>query len=121
GPPVGPAGRGHARDDPDRRSPRRPAGGVPVGRRRAVRRSDGFRFVVVVVALVALHFSVRSRLGDDRIAPDFLLVAMLIYAMRAQPGPSAGVGFLVGLLRDALSPASFGAQALAQKIGRAHV
>ena len=36
--------------------------------------------------------------------------------MRAQPGPSAGVGFLVGLLRDALSPASFGAQALAQTL-----
>ena len=81
-----------------------------------MRRSDRYRFLVILAGLVVLHFSVRTRLGDDRMAPDFLLVALLIYTIRAQPGRSAGAGFLVGLLRDALTPASFGAGALAHTL-----
>jgi len=71
-----------------------------------VRRSDKYRFWVILGVLVVLQFSLRGRLGGDRVAPDFLLLALLIYTIRAAPGPSAGVGFLVGLLRDALTPAS---------------
>ena len=81
-----------------------------------MRRSDKYRFFVILAGLVLLQFSVRGRLGDERIAPDFLLLALLIYTIRAQPGPSAGVGFLVGLLRDALTPASFGVGALAHTV-----
>jgi len=81
-----------------------------------VRRSDRYRFVVILAALVVLQFSLRPRLGDDRMAPDFLLVALLIYTIRAQPGKSAAAGFVVGLLRDALTPASFGAGALAHTL-----
>ena len=50
---------------------------------------DRYRFVVLLAALVVLQFSVRPRLGDDRMAPDFLLLALLIYTIRAQPGKSA--------------------------------
>src|SRR2546422_779827 len=71
---------------------------------------------VILAALVVLQFSVRGRLGGDRVAPDFLLLALLIYTIRARPGPSAAAGFLVGLLRDALTPASFGAGALAHTL-----
>ena len=81
-----------------------------------MRRSDRYRFVVILAALVVLQFSLRPRLGDDRMAPDFLLVALLIYTIRAQPGKSAAAGFVVGLLRDALTPASFGAGALAHTL-----
>jgi rod shape-determining protein MreD len=81
-----------------------------------MRRSDQYRFLVIIGALVVLQFSLRTRLGDDRVAPDFLLAALLIYTIRAQPGRSAGAGFLVGLLRDALTPASFGAGALAHTL-----
>jgi rod shape-determining protein MreD len=81
-----------------------------------VRRSDRYRYLVVLAGLVALHFSVRSRLGNDRVAPDFLLLALLIYTVRAQPGTSAAAGFVVGVLRDALAPASFGAGALAHTV-----
>jgi rod shape-determining protein MreD len=81
-----------------------------------VRRGDRYRYLVVLAALVALHFSVRGRLGDARAAPDFMLLALLIYTVRAQPGASATAGFVVGLLRDALTPASFGAGALAHTI-----
>jgi len=81
-----------------------------------VRRSDKYRFWVILGVLVVLQFSLRGRLGGDRVAPDFLLLALLIYTIRAAPGPSAGVGFLVGLLRDTLTPASFGAGALAHTL-----
>src|SRR3989449_2816563 len=39
-----------------------------------------------------------------------------MYSIRAQPGRGAGAGFVVGLLRDALTPASFGAGALAHTL-----
>jgi rod shape-determining protein MreD len=81
-----------------------------------VRRSDRYRFLVILAGLVVLQFSVRSRLGNPRIAPDFLLLALLIYTIREQPGKSAAAGFIVGLLRDALTPASFGAGALAHTL-----
>ena len=81
-----------------------------------MRRSDKYRFVAILLGLVVLQFSLRPRLGDDRMAPDFLLLALLIYTIRAQPGRAAAVGFLVGLLRDALTPASFGAGALAHTV-----
>jgi rod shape-determining protein MreD len=81
-----------------------------------MRRSDKYRIWVILGGLVALQFSVRSRMGDDRVAPDFLLLALLIYTIRTQPGKAAGAGFLVGLLRDALTPASFGAGALAHTL-----
>ena len=81
-----------------------------------MRRSDRYRFLVILAGLVVLQFSVRSRLGNPRIAPDFLLLALLIYTIREQPGKSAAAGFIVGLLRDALTPASFGAGALAHTL-----
>lgn len=69
------------------------------------------------VLLVVLQFTVRNRLGiDARLAPDFLLLALLVYTTRARPGAGAGAGFLVGLLGDALTPASFGAGALAHTV-----
>ena len=81
-----------------------------------MRRTDRYRYILVLVGLVVLHFTVRGRLGGDRIAPDFLLLALLIYTIRAQPGRSAAAGFVIGLLRDALTPASFGAGALAHTL-----
>ena len=81
-----------------------------------MRRSDKYRFVVILLGLVVLQFTLRPRMGDDRMAPDFLLLALLIYTIRAQPGRSAVAGFLVGLVRDALTPASFGAGALAHTV-----
>jgi len=81
-----------------------------------VRKTDRYRYWVVLVGLVVLHFTVRERLGGDRVAPDFLLLALLIYTIRAQPGRSAAGGFVIGLLRDALTPASFGAGALAHTL-----
>ena len=81
-----------------------------------MRKTDRYRYLFVLAGLVVLHFTVRGRLGGDRVAPDFLLLALLIYTIRAQPGRSAAAGFVIGLLRDALTPASFGAGALAHTL-----
>jgi rod shape-determining protein MreD len=74
------------------------------------------RFWVVAIALVALHFGLRPRLGDSRYMPDLLLVALLLYAIRSRPGPGAVAGLLVGLATDALAPSAFGAGALAHTV-----
>ena len=81
-----------------------------------MRRTDRYRYPIILTLLVVLHFTVRSHLGDDRIAPDFLLLALLIYTIRAEPGRSAAAGFIIGLLRDAMTPVSFGAGALAHTL-----
>src|SRR2546425_9029471 len=81
-----------------------------------MRRTDRYRYPIIMTLLILLQFTVRSRLGGDRIAPDFLLLALLIYTIRAEPGKSAAAGFILGLLRDALTPASFGAGALAHTL-----
>lgn len=81
-----------------------------------MRRSDRYRYPFLMTLLVLLQFTVRSHLGGDRVAPDFLLLALLIYTIRAEPGKSAAAGFVLGLLRDALTPASFGAGALAHTL-----
>ena len=81
-----------------------------------MRRTDKYRFWLVLAGLVALQFSVRAQLGNDRVAPDFLLLALMIYTIRSRPGASAAAGFLVGVLQDALTPASFGAGALAHTL-----
>ena len=70
-------------------------------------------FWAVMLLLVALHLYVRPRLGDARFSPDFVLIALLFFAIRERPGVGAVAGFLVGLLTDAVAPTSFGAAALA--------
>lgn len=83
---------------------------------RTTRRGDRFRFWGVIVLLVVLQFVLRPRLGSPRYAPDFVLVALLFFAMRSRPGFGAIAGFLVGLVSDATAPTAFGAAALAHTI-----
>ncbi len=77
------------------------------------RRVHRYRAAAVFLMLVVLHFAFRPWLGDPRPAPDFLLLALLVYAIRARPGPAAVAGFVVGLLSDALNPVAFGSGMLA--------
>lgn len=74
------------------------------------------RLLLVMLFLLVLHFYVRPRLFDFKFAPDFLLVALLVYAIRSRPGDAAIAGFLVGLVSDSLVPARFGAGALAHTV-----
>ncbi len=71
------------------------------------------QLLLVMLLLVVLQFYIRPRLWDARISPDFLLIALMLFAMRSSPGLAALAGFAVGLIADALTPARFGAGALA--------
>lgn len=69
----------------------------------------GARVWIVVAALFLLHFVLHVGLGLGRAAPDLLTVALLLAAREVDLGVAAGTGFGFGLLEDALSVLSFGA------------
>ncbi len=67
----------------------------------------GVRTLVLCLVLVVLHFSLRPLL-TWRVTPDFLVIAVLISAVRVRPGVAASIGLVLGLLGDALVPEAFG-------------
>jgi rod shape-determining protein MreD len=81
----------------------------------SARRGDG-RLFLGFLLLFALHLYVRPRVFDGRAAPDFLLCALMLIAVRSRPGWAAVAGFLVGIASDVLTPAAFGAGALAHTV-----
>jgi rod shape-determining protein MreD len=70
------------------------------------------RTAIAFVVLVVLNFTIRPLLGWHA-EIDFLLIAVLLVAVRIRPGSAAILGFVIGLLVDSLTPAAFGAGALA--------
>lgn len=81
--------------------------------------SERWRLGALLLFLVVLQFTVRPLPEDARIEgvmPDFLFLALLVYAIRARPGQGAVAGFVVGIVTDSLSPTAFGAGALAHTI-----
>ena len=70
-------------------------------------------FWIVVVGLALLHFVLHVGFGLGSIAPDLATVALLLAAREMGMGGAAGVGFGLGLLEDALSVLSFGANGVA--------
>lgn len=77
------------------------------------RSSDRFRISVVIVGLLLLEFYLRPSLVEGRGMPDFLMLALLLVAIRQRPGVAALIGLAVGLMVDVLTPARFGAGMLA--------
>ncbi|MGH7665426.1 MAG: rod shape-determining protein MreD [Gemmatimonadaceae bacterium] len=73
------------------------------------------RTVLAFAILVVLHYTLRPFLGW-RTPPDFLIIALLIAAVRVRPGAAAFIGFLMGLFADSLSIAAFGSSALAMSV-----
>jgi rod shape-determining protein MreD len=82
----------------------------------SVSRANRIQLVLVMALLVLLHFYLRPRLWSARVSPDFLLMGLVFFAMRAGPGAGALAGFVVGIVNDALTPAAFGAGALAHTV-----
>lgn len=79
-------------------------------------RGARLRFTLVFLLLLGLQFYVRPRLFDARVAPDFLMLGLVLFAIRSRPGDAAILGFLIGLTSDALAPGRFGAGALAHTV-----
>jgi rod shape-determining protein MreD len=71
---------------------------------------------ILLLLLLILQFYVRPRLWSARVSPDFLLIGLMLFAMRSGAGAGALAGFLVGLIEDTLTPARFGAAALAHTV-----
>ena len=80
-----------------------------------MRAAEVARTVVAFVVLVLLHYTLRPFLGW-RAGPDFLIIALLLVAIRVRPGTAALVGLLMGLAADSLEPHAFGAGALGMTI-----
>ena len=73
------------------------------------------RTIVVCAILIVLHFTLRPLLAW-RASIDFLIVALLLGAVRLRPGSAAVYGFLLGLVADSLSVGGFGASALGMSV-----
>ncbi|HKS05207.1 MAG TPA: rod shape-determining protein MreD [Gemmatimonadaceae bacterium] len=70
---------------------------------------------VIFLVLLCLHFWLRPVLGW-RAGIDFLVIAVLLIAVRVRPGTAALIGCAAGLIADAMVPASFGAASLAMTL-----
>jgi rod shape-determining protein MreD len=79
-------------------------------------RVSRIQLLMVMLLLLILQFYLRPRIWDARVSPDFLLIALMLFAMRSSPGLAALAGFAVGLIVDTLTPARFGAGALAHTL-----
>jgi len=66
------------------------------------------RPILAFIILVVLHYTLRPVL-EWRTSIDFLLIALLLAAVRMRPGAAAVLGFAMGLVADSLSVGAFGA------------
>lgn len=83
-------------------------------RRRRTRKSDRVRVSLVIVLLLLLEFYLRPAIIEMRHgAPDFLMLVLLLLAIRRTPGVAAVIGLLIGLVIDVMTPAHFGSGMLA--------
>ncbi len=69
-----------------------------------------------VLALAFLHFLLHLGIGLAEVAPDLLTIALLLTAREVGMGTAAGIGFVSGLLLDALSLLAFGANTIAMTL-----
>ena len=72
------------------------------------------RVALVFALLVLLHYTVRPLLGG-RAPLDFLVIAVLVAAVRLRPGLAALLGLAVGIVSGALAP-TIGPGALALSV-----
>src|SRR4051812_37247526 len=73
------------------------------------------RTIVVCAILIVLHYTLRPLLAM-RASVDFMIVALLLGAVRMRPGAAAVYGFILGLIADSLGVSVFGAAALGMSI-----
>ncbi|HUQ48577.1 MAG TPA: rod shape-determining protein MreD [Gemmatimonadaceae bacterium] len=73
------------------------------------------RAVATFLILVLLHYTLRPLLGW-RAPMDFLLLALLLSAIRVRPAVAAVIGLVLGIVSDSLTPEALGAGAVAMTI-----
>jgi rod shape-determining protein MreD len=73
------------------------------------------RAVAMFAILVVLHYTLRPLLGW-RAPMDFLVLALLLSAIRVRPAAGALIGLALGIVSDSLTPDALGAGAIAMTI-----
>lgn len=73
------------------------------------------RAVATFVILVLLHYTLRPLLGW-RAPMDFLVLALLLAAIRVRPAIGALLGLALGIVSDSLTPDALGAGAVAMTV-----
>jgi rod shape-determining protein MreD len=76
----------------------------------------GWGFAVFVLFLIVLHFVLRVGMGYGQLAPDLLVIAVLLAARQLSGGQAAALGFVLGILDGSLAPVALGASSLALTI-----
>lgn len=77
--------------------------------------TSGLRAVLIFLILVLLHYTLRPLLGW-RAPMDFLVLALLLSAIRVRPAVAAVIGLAMGLVSDSLTPDALGAGAVAMTV-----
>lgn len=73
------------------------------------------RAIATFLILVLLHYTLRPLLGW-RAPMDFLVLALLLAAIRVRPAAAAIIGLILGIISDSLTPESLGAGAVAMTV-----
>ncbi len=73
------------------------------------------RATATFLILVLLHYTLRPLLGW-RAPMDFLVLALLLAAIRVRPAAAAIIGLVLGLVSDSLTPEALGAGAVAMTV-----
>jgi cell shape-determining protein MreD len=71
-----------------------------------------WQFVGFIAVLVVLYFLLRVGLGLGALAPDLLVVALLLAAREIRAGWAAGLGLLLGVVDGSMVPFNLGISAL---------
>lgn len=74
--------------------------------------TTGWGFWLFIAVLVGLHFVLRIGLGFEQLAPDLLIVALLLAGREMRAGWAAGLGLLLGVLDGSVVPFNLGSSAL---------
>lgn len=74
----------------------------------ADRRASRLGIAVTLLVLTFLHFALSPTFASWYVSPNLLLCAVLVSARQLRPGAAAAVGFLLGLMEDAMAVSYFG-------------
>lgn len=77
------------------------------------------RLLFLCVVLIAAHFMLHVALALGPVAPDLVIVALLLASRALGSVAGAALGFVLGLLEDAFTVISFGANVFALAVAGA--
>lgn len=77
---------------------------------------NGMRLTVAVAVTLVAQLAFVPRMAIMGIAPDFVVLLVVLVALRVGPSGGAVLGFVVGLLQGMLAPETLGLDALSKTL-----